>query len=714
LSFISKVVQGTGCVVALMLASGCPEAVSKEAPRSASSSAQLSDGSDGKNWPGPGRTFGEQHFSPLGEINADNVSKLGLVWSMDLPTGNSVTQPLEVDGVLYFSTGYSVIHAVESASGKELWSYDPKASQAAGKKLRLAWGSRGIAWWNGKIYTGTLDGRLIAIDAATGKPVWSVMTVDKDDGRYITGAPRVFDGKVIVGHGGADVAATRGYVTTYDGETGKQLWRFYVVPGNPADGFENKAMEMAAKTWFGEWWKYGGGGTVWNAMSYDPETDTVFLGTGNGAPWNRKIRSQGKGDNLFLASIVALDGNTGAYKWHYQINPGESWDYNANMDMEFADLSIHGKPRQVLITAPKNGFLYVIDRRSGQLISAEPYVKVTWATGIDLKTGRPIDAPNSRYETGPFLLAPGPVGAHSWLPMAFSRTTGLVYIPTLDQDALYSDSGFPLKDWQRPPGFGFNGGVGVDMGNDEASAALVAWNPVTQKQAWRIPMPAIVSGGVVATSGNLVFQGSIDGGFNAYDASNGKRLWTFDAKAPVMAPPISYSVNGRQYVTVLSGAGTSLVLLGGYLEKYGISYRDQKRRVLTFALGGSAVLPDTPPYHFVATADADYHSDPAAARRGEAVYGGTCLMCHGRSGYAAGNAPDLRASPVITSDEAFEAIVADGTLVAHGMPRFDDMSKQTREDIRQYVRSLADAARQAGAARRDERERRGAAGQSGG
>jgi quinohemoprotein ethanol dehydrogenase len=713
LNFISKIVQGTGCVVALMLAYGVPRAVSKEPPRPGSSSQQFSDGSDGKNWAAPGRTFGEQHFSPLGEINADNVSKLGLVWSLDLPTSNSATQPLEVDGVLYFATGYSVIHAVEATSGKELWSYDPEVAQAAGKKLRLAWGSRGIAWWNGKIYTGALDGRLIAIDAATGKPVWSAMTVDKDDGRYITGAPRVFDGKVIIGHGGADVAAIRGYVTTYDCETGRQLWRFYVVPGNPADGFENKAMEMAAKTWSGEWWKYGGGGTVWNAMSYDPETDTVFLGTGNGAPWNRKIRSQGKGDNLFLASIVALDAKTGSYKWHYQINPGESWDYNADMDMEFADLTIGGKPRKVLITAPKNGFLYVIDRQTGQFISAEPYVGVTWASGIDPSTGRPVDAPNSRYETGPFRLAPGPVGAHSWLPMAFSPKTGLVYIPALEQDAVYSDSGFALTDWQRPPGFSFNGGVGVEMGK-ESSSALIAWNPVTQKQAWRIPVPSIVSGGVVATAGNLVFQGSIDGGFNAYDASNGNRLWTFAAKAPVMAPPITYSANGQQYVTVLSGAGTSLVLIGDALEKYGISYRDQKRRVLTFALGGSAVLPDAPPFHFTATADPDYRPDPQAAQRGWGIYAGTCLMCHGKEGRSAGNAPDLRASPAITSDAAFEAIVAGGALVPKGMPRFDDMSKQTRDDIRQYLRSLAEAARQADAASRSSGLGSGAATRSGG
>ena len=690
---IVKVTQAASCAFAWVI--GCSSTAALAEQSSSSSTQLLADVSAGENWAGPGRTFGEQHYSPLVEINAGNVSKLGLAWSMDLPTNNSVTQPLAVNGVLFFSTGYSVIHAVDAASGKPLWSYDPNVPQVAGKKLRLGWGSRGIAWWNGKVYTGTLDGRLIAIDAVTGKPLWSVLTVGRDDGRYITGAPRVFDGKVIIGHGGADVDSIRGYVTTYDAESGKQLWRFHVVPGNPADGFESKAMEMAAKTWSGEWWKYGGGGTVWNAMSYDPVTDTVIIGTGNGAPWNRKIRSAGKGDNLFLCAIVALDAKTGEYKWHYQINPGESWDYNADMDMEFADLVIGGKPRKVLITAPKNGFLYVIDRLTGQFISAEPYVHVSWATGIDKKTGRPLEVPNNRYESGPFTLAPGPVGAHSWLPMAFSPKTGLVYIPTLDQAAIFTDKGFALTDWQRAPGFSFNGGVDVQMVKD-ASSALVAWNPVTQTQAWRIPIPTIVSGGVMATAGNLVFQGGLDGTFNAYDASSGSRLWTFAAKAPVMAPPITYSVGGRQYVTVLTGAGTSLVLLGKEIEKYGISYRGQQRRVLTFALGSSATLSDAPAYRFSATADPDYRADSAAALRGWAVYAGTCLMCHGKDGYATGGiAPDLRASSVITSDAAFESIVAGGALVPNGMPRFDDFSKQTREDIRQYLRSLAATARQA-------------------
>jgi quinohemoprotein ethanol dehydrogenase len=448
---------------------------------------QLLDQASGDDWPAVGRTFGEQHYSPLTQINDGNVGQLGLAWSMDLPPGNSVTQPLEVDGVLYFATMFSKIHAVDALTGKELWMYDAKVPEARGRKLRLAWGTRGIAWWNGKIYTGTQDGRLIALDAKTGQQLWSVMTVGEDDGRYITGAPRVFDGKVIIGHGGADVAAVRGYVTAYDADTGKQLWRWYTVPGDPSKPFENKAMEMAAKTWFGEWWKQGGGGTVWNAITYDPETDTVFLGTGNGSPWNRKIRSAGKGDNLFLCSVVALDGKTGAYKWHYQINPGESWDYNADMDMELAELTIDGKPRKVLMTAPKNGYLYVLDRETGKFISAKPYSKVTWATGMD-PNGRPIDAPNSRYEKGPFELWPSPMGAHSWLPMAFSKATGLVYIPEISLGTTFDDS--KIKNWKRSPDLPFDGAVDVSMKpvpDDANTSSLVALDPVTQKEVWRVP-----------------------------------------------------------------------------------------------------------------------------------------------------------------------------------------------------------------------------------
>jgi quinohemoprotein ethanol dehydrogenase len=662
---------------------------------SAPEGARIADDSDGSDWAAFGRTFGEQHYSPLTEINDGTVKDLGLAWSLDLGPGNPVTGPIAVDGVIYFASGYSVVHAVDAASGKLLWSYDPKVPEAAGRKLRQGWGSRGIAWWNGKVYTGTTDGRLMAIDTKTGQPVWSAMTVDKDDVRFISGPPRVFDGKVIIGHGGGDIGAIRGYVTTYDAETGKQLWRFYTVPGNPADGFESKAMEMAAKTWAGDWWKYGGGGTVWNAITYDAASDTVYLGVGNGSPWNHKIRSMGKGDNLFLSSIVALDAKTGVYKWHYQTNPGESWDYNASMDMQLAELLIGGRRRQVLMTAPKNGFFYVIDRTNGRLISAEPYVKVSWATKIDLKTGRPVEVPGARYPDGTtFTMWPGPVGAHTWLPMAFSPKAGLVYIPAIEMATSYSDKGIDRANWVRTPGNAVDGAanpnfVVEDAGPENGTSSLLALNPVTQKIAWKVPTPGFWNGGVMATAGNLVFQGRIDGQFNAYAADTGRLLWSFAARAPVIAPPITYRAGGRQYVTVLTGMGTSGGAFGPLLEKYRIDARTQAKRVLTFVIGGKAGLPAAENATIAAADDPDFKPDQKSADAGIENYGRRCATCHGVYAIAAGIAPDLRQSAIPAQAEAFASIVREGALVSQGMPRFEELTDEELAALRQYIRTEA-------------------------
>ncbi len=522
------------------------------------------------------------------------------------------------------------------------------------------------------------------------------MTMGKDDQRFISGPPRVFDGMVIIGNGGADEAAIRGYATAYDAETGQQKWRFFTVPGNPADGFENKAMEMAAKTWAGEWWKHGGGGTVWNAITYDKDSDTIYLGTGNGSPWNRKLRSEGKGDNLFLCSIIALNAKTGAYKWHYQINPGESWDFNAAMDMELADLTIDGQRRKVLMTAPKNGFFYVIDRLTGKLISAKPFAQVTWAKSIDLKTGRPVEEPNIRYEDGPVTFRPTPVGAHSWTPMAFSPKAGLAYIPTIEWQVTFDDSGITRANWKRTPGMALDYGVRADIGpvpGEKNQGFLVAWNPVTQKEAWRLPMAAHFNGGLMATGGDLLFQGHPDSTFTAYDNRTGKILWNYDAKAPVVAPPISYAVAGRQYVTVLAGMGTSAGLFGPLFARYGIDYRTQARRVLTFALDGKAQLPAKIPYSLVAADDPDYKPMPAAEKAGEAIFNVRCAVCHGSGAIAGGTAPDLRTSGVIGSIEAFTSVVRDGALVPNGMPRFEELGDTDREHVRDYIRSRAAALR---------------------
>ncbi len=662
----------------------------------ASADPQLSDSNSSGDWAAFGRTYGEQHYSPLHDINRQTVAQLGLGWSLDLGPGNSVTGPLEVGGTLYFASAYSLVHAVDAATGKLKWIYDPKAAEASGRKLRQGWGSRGMAWWHGKVYTGTQDGRLIAIDAQTGKPVWSVLTVQQDDYRFISGPPRVFNGKVIVGHGGADAGNTRGYVTAYDAETGKQLWRFFTVPGNPADGFENDAMRMAAKTWSGEWWKYGGGGTVWNAITYDEQLNQIYIGTGNGAPWNYRIRSDGKGDNLFLSSIVALDADTGAYKWHYQTNPAEGWDYNASMDMELADLEVGGRSRKVLITAPKNGFLYVIDRHDGKLVSAKPYVKVTWATGVDLKTGRPEEVPGIRYDGGKsFLMAPSPMGAHTWLPMAFSPETGLVYIPAIELSAVFDDHGIVTHDWRRGSDNILDVGANAAFPLDEkGDSALVAWDPVTQTQKWRVRTPGYWNGGVMATAGGLVFQGHIDGTFNAYAAQTGELVWKYDAQAPVLAPPISYAVDGKQYITVLTGMGTSGSYLGPLLERFDLNPATQSRRVLTFVLDGKAVLPTRSHEPVQIAADDDFKPQPDSQHRGLVLYAQRCGVCHGFRAVAVGAAPDLRGSAVPRSSEAFSAVLKRGTLVSGGMPQFDELSDGEIEDIRQYLRFEAVTARQ--------------------
>jgi quinohemoprotein ethanol dehydrogenase len=598
---------------------------------------------------------------------------------------------------------------VDASSGRLLWRYDPKSAERAGLNLRLGWGVRGIAWWNGKVYVGTLDGRLIAIDARNGKPVWYVETFDRNFPAHINGAPRVYDGKVIIGYGGTTGKA-RGFVTTYDAETGKRLWRFYTVPGNPVYGFENKAMAMASKTWSGQWWKFGGGGDVWNAIAYDPEPDTIYIGTGSGYPWNRRARSADHGDNLFVASIVALDGKSGAYKWHYQVSPGDTWDHDATMDIELADLVIGGKTRKVLMQAPKNGFFYVLDRTTGQLISAEPYAKVTWASRIDLKTGRPVEIPGARYPNGTTVdIWPSAIGAHSWMPMAYSPKTLLAYIPVIEFGNPWSDKNVDLKTWRPPADRAVEGAVDSDpealdksVGKKSDPAvdidgALVAWDPAAQKAIWKVPHPTHVNGGVLATGGDLIFQGTIDGLFNAYSARAGKLLWSFDARTPLLATPISYTIGGKQYVTLLTGLGMGMAaeagMLGEQLERYGIDPRSQARRVLTFALHGNMTLPPSAP-PAPAPEDPDFKVDPPSANAGRALYDRDCLDCHGVSVIGSIHAADLRRSAIPLSANAFASIVRDGGLVAHGMPNFPELHETQLKDLRQYIRTQAEKLRQ--------------------
>lgn len=658
----------------------------------------LLDESDGTNWAANGRTFNDQHYSPLDQINNSNVSGLGLEWFFDLPRAmSSSAGPLVIDGVMYAAAGFSHIYALDAKTGHQFWVYDPKVTAVAGDRLKPAWGIRGLAWWDGKVYVGTQDGRLIALEANTGKPVWSTQMTDPDSGLYITGAPRVFNGKVIIGQGGSDHLPERGYVTAYDARDGHQLWRFFVVPGDPARGFENEAMEMAARTWTGEWWKFGGGGAPWNAITYDPKYDRVYVGTGNGFPWNRKIRSPGGGDNLFLSSIVALDADTGKYVWHYQTTPGETWDYNSAMDIELADLNINGKVRPVILHAPKNGFFYVIDRETGKLISAENFVKVTWADHVDLATGRPIETENARYTDGPALIRPFSGGGHNWHAMSFSPKTGLVYLPTMDQPAMYTDQGVDLKSWRPEPRMSMNFGVSATytgITTDEGESALLAWNPLTQKAVWRVKLPNVANNaGTLATGGNLVFQGRGDGHFFAYDAAKGRQLWDFYARAGIVAQPISYAVGGTQFVTMVAGQGGGLAAIAIAKGTTTWDYRTQRRRILTFSLGGELSLPadevEAAPILF----DPSYQPDPVQAASGANIYSGKCLFCHGAAAIGGGTAPDLRTSPIPLSAEAFADVVRGGTLGISGMPKFDELSIEETEAIRHYVSAQAAAAK---------------------
>ncbi len=657
--------------------------------------AAIADEKSGANWLSYGRTYNEQRYSPLKQITADNVGGLGVAWFMDLPGQKSLlSTPLAVDGILYFSGSYSVVFAVDTRTGKKLWTYDPKTIDAAGERLRVMWDSnRGISYWKGRIFVATADGRLNAIDAATGAEIWSTMTVDPKLPYFINGAPRVFNDKVIIGNGGTEWGPLRGYVTAYDTATGKQVWRFYTVPGNPADGFEDDTQAMAAKTWHGEWWKHGGGGTVWNGLTYDPEFNRIYLGTGNGSPWNQRIRSPGGGDNLFLCAVVALDADTGKYVWHYQTTPGEAWDYNSNMDMVLADLTIKGKPVKALLHAPKNGFFYVIDRATGKLISAEKFGRVTWAEKVDLKTGRPVEAKGARYEDGEELIYPSAFGVHNWHAMSFNPDTGLVYIPTIDVPGMFSDKDIKPKLWDSPS-FQFDPGVDLmrnDMPLKIDAGALIAWDPVKQQKVWEQKLPGVWNPGTLTTGGNLVFEGRTDGKLLAYRATDGIPLWSTDVGLGVSAPPITFEVDGKQYVALLTGwGGAGVSMAGAITAQHGWAYGAQTRRLIVYALDGTTALPKSPPPQFAqALAQDDFKVDAMQAEQGSYLFLKNCVTCHGGGAVSGGYAPDLRASQAAVYDEAFKEIVVGGSRRQQGMPGFKELSDADLKAMQHYLRRQA-------------------------
>lgn len=680
-------------IMAMLVACHATTVIENSAPTQVNAASLALAAHNTRDWLTTGRTYDEQRFSPLDQISTANVNNLGLAWYADMDTarGQEAT-PLVIDGRIYITTAWSKVKAYDGVSGKLLWDYDPKVPGETAVKACCDVVNRGLAAWGNRLYFGTLDGRLIALDRDSGKPVWSTMTVDATKGYTITGAPRIIDGRVIIGNGGAEMGV-RGYITAYDAADGKQLWRFFTVPGEPGSN-DVAYLKSAEATWKGEWWKNGGGGTVWDSMAYDPELDLLYIGVGNGGPWNQAYRSPGGGDNLYISSIIALKPSTGAYVWHYQTTPGESWDFTATQHIVLADLVIGGQTRKVLMQAPKNGFFYVLDRVNGKLISAENYAPVNWATGIDMRTGRPVENPEARIgKTGkPYLVAPGPGGAHNWQPMAYDPQTGLVYIPVMETAFPY----VPAAQWKSAVQ-GFNTGMDFAAGAMPADSkvragvaaatkgALVAWDPVAQRERWRVRFNGPWNGGLLATGGGLVFQGNSLQEFAAYDAARGTKLWSSNAQTGVIAAPITYSINGEQYVAVLAGWGGVWALAPGFLSEVGGPVRNISR-LLVYKLGGTAQLPPEPPFARpplnppAATGSVEQIAD------GGRQFGRFCAVCHGDAAYGSTEIPDLRRSGLLADATGWAAVVHGGTLSAAGMVGFANvLDPQQIESIRLYV-----------------------------
>jgi len=655
----------------------------------------LAAAGDGANWLSYGRTYDEQRFSPLTAISDKNVGRLGLQWSADLDTarGQEAT-PIVVDGVLYVSTAWSMVKAFDAATGEPIWSYDPQVPREKLVEVCCDAVNRGVAVYKGKVFVGTLAGHVVALDAATGKVAWDIQSIPEGSHMAITGAPRIVKGKVLIGAAGSEYF-TRGYLAAFDTETGKEVWRFYTVPGDPSQPFEGKHLEAAAKTWSGEYWKFGGGGTVWDSITYDPETDLVYFGTANAEPWNPGIRNSAAGDNLYTASIVAIRPDTGEYVWHYQETPEDRWDFDSNQQIIAANLKIAGQERRVVMHAPKNGFFYVLDARTGKFISGTAFATVNWATGLDPASGRPLVNPEARYEiTGkPFTSFPGAYGAHTWHPMSYSPDTGLVYIPTNEAAATYTD---PAKEWTPGKdgmqlGVDFNAGaMPADTGIRESwlkktTGALLAWDPVTRSARWAVQHAGPANGGTLSTAGNLVFQGTAGGEFRAYAADTGKQLWSFAAQTGVVAGPVTYSVNGKQYVAVLAGWGTLWDLYTGILSTKSGRVPNVSR-LLVFALDGKDQLPPSPPHSLAVLDPPPVAGDPGEIADGALSFHYNCSGCHGDAAIAGVLVPDLRHSAVLNSPQLWQQIVHDGILKERGMVAWSaNMTPAQIENIRLYV-----------------------------
>ena len=670
-------------------------------------------------WLSHGRNYHEQRYSPLKKINRDNINQLDLSWSFQFSTARGMeATPLVHNGVIYISTGWSHVHALDARSGKQLWHYDAKVAKSHLAKTCCGPVNRGVALWQGdshaelQLFFGALDGRLIALDASTGTENWSVQTTPTDGNYSITGAPRVVPrvvngvekGMVIIGNGGAELGV-RGFVSAYDVKSGEQIWRFYTVPGDPNKPQESPELEAAVETWSGDYWYQngGGGGTAWDSIVYDPELDLIYIGTGNGSPWNRDLRSPGGGDNLYLSSIVALQAGSGNYVWHYQVTPQDNWDSTATQQLVLGELEIEGKPRSVIMQAPKNGFFYVLDRITGELLSADAFTHITWASHVDMKTGRPVETKYADYQSfGSTYIWPSPYGAHNWQPMSFSSKTGLMYIPVQNIPGYFSAQDSVVYRVDR-----WNTGLDLSESRDPKSwvaakasmdalvyGELVAWDPVKKQRAWQVHHDKPSNGGILSTAGDLVFQGTWDGTFAAYDAENGTPLWQYQSDSAILAGPISYELDGEQYIAVAQGSGGTVMLtVGDELKRNKVN----QNKLLVFKRGefnqirqvkNSNSDNQTAQDSTLATILALGHkaeTNPEIIKKGQTLYGQNCASCHGISVKSNYIVPDLRYMSEQTHRD-FSGIVLGGTYAHKGMIGFfETLSLDDSEAIHAFL-----------------------------
>ncbi|MEE8477171.1 MAG: PQQ-dependent dehydrogenase, methanol/ethanol family [Gemmatimonadales bacterium] len=663
-------------------------------------------------WFTGGRDFVQTYHSPLTDINDRNVTDLGFAWQYELPTTRGLeATPVVVDGVMYTSGPWGTVFALDAATGEELWTFDPEVDPQTARFACCDIVNRGVAVWEGTVFVAALDGRLIALDARTGETLWEVDTI-VDHGRAytVTGAPYIAKDVVVIGNSGGEYDA-RGYVSAYETGDGALRWRFFIVPGDPSLPFEHPELEWAAETWDpNSLWEVGLGGTAWDGMAYDPQLNLLYVGTGNSTPYARKLRSPSGGDNLFLASILAINPDDGRLVWHYQTTPAENWDFTAVQKMILADLEIDGRTRRVLMQAPKNGFFYVLDRESGELLSAEPYVPVNWATHVDRETGRPVETGQGEYFYEPKLVFPSAAGGHNWQPMAFNPNTGLVYIPAIEIGNVFRVPPAPFEYEPRwinqyseffmtvPGAWGWDAyraaglppfeGLAEGQPDPTARGILRAWDPVQQKTVWEVDVSGQWTGelhatwnggGVTTTSGNLVFQGQSTGELYVYSADTGEQLHVIDVGASIMAAPTTYVVNGEQYVAVMAGLGGAVGQTpppGTAAAKYG-----NEGQIIALKLGGGEVpkRPVLPPIGPMPRPPVARQGTPGQIEEGAAVFGRYCVVCH----------TDLSRLSAETH-ATFSEIVLGGIRADLGMASFEDVLTAAQvEAIRVYLIDVA-------------------------